>query len=82
MPTIWSAGGIRVAFASNDCPEREHAHAIVGQGQAKFWIVPAVELDRNHRLTQTELRAARNLVEERRIECVDYWRRHCSELQG
>jgi uncharacterized protein DUF4160 len=77
MPTVFDEAGVRVAFASNDCPEPPHVHAIVESREAKFWLVPVVELDENHGLTRAELRTATRLINDRRIDCLDRWWRHC-----
>jgi hypothetical protein len=66
-----------VAFASNDCPERPHVHAIVGRGQAKFWLEPDAELEGNHGLTKSELQSATRVIRERRADCLTFWHRHC-----
>ena len=79
MPTIHSERGIRIAFASNDCPERPHVHAIVGRAQAKFWLVPDVELEGNHGLTKSELQTAARTVRERREDCLAFWHKHCGQ---
>jgi hypothetical protein len=77
MPTIFRKRGVRVAFASNDCPERPHVHAIVGRAQAKLWLDPNVELEGNHGLTKSELQTAARITRERRAECLAFWHRHC-----
>jgi Domain of unknown function (DUF4160) len=80
MPTVLVHGELRIAFASNDCPEPPHVHAIVGRGQAKFWLEPMTRLDKNHGLTRNQLRTARILIDERHGECLAAWWRHCPPI--
>lgn len=53
-----------------------HIHIYSANGEAKFWIEPAVELARNYGLSSQELTEIRSTIEERSDEIADSWRRH------
>jgi hypothetical protein len=52
-----------------------HVHVISPDGEAKFWLEPAIELATHQGLSATELNELRNIVEERQNEIRDHWRR-------
>jgi hypothetical protein len=45
-------------------------------GEAKFWIEPEIELARNYRLSDQDLRRALQLVVDHEQEIRDAWQRH------
>jgi hypothetical protein len=45
-------------------------------GEAKFWLEPAVELALSKGLKATELTELKRVVEERQNEIRDHWQRH------
>jgi len=48
-PTIFRAGGFRFYFFSRE-ETRMHVHAQSGDGEAKFWLEPEIELAVNYNL--------------------------------
>ena len=46
MPTIFRHDGFRFFFYSNEGDPREplHVHVIKGEGEAKFWLSPAISV--------------------------------------
>lgn len=44
VPTLLVFGGLRFFFFSNEGMEPPHVHVEAGDGAAKFWLEPAVEL--------------------------------------
>ena len=74
-PTIFQGRGFRFFFFSRE-ERRMHVHAIGPRGEAKFWLEPEVELARNYRLTATELRLVKELIEEHEDEIKAAWRKH------
>jgi hypothetical protein len=54
-PTIFRQGGYRFFFFSKE-ETRMHVHVICADGEAKFWLEPEIELARNFRLSQAQLR--------------------------
>lgn len=53
-----------------------HVHVISAQGEAKFWLEPAIELAQNYGLRTGELRLVKDLIEERKDEIESAWRKH------
>ena len=76
-PTILRVRGFRFYFFSRAEP-RPHVHVQHAEGEAKFWIVPAVELHANYGLKAKRLAEAQNLVEEHANEIRKAWARHFS----
>ena len=50
-PTVFKESGYRFFFFSRE-EKRIHVHVISGDGEAKFWLEPEVELAKNHRKRQ------------------------------
>lgn len=53
-----------------------HVHVLGQQGEAKFWLEPAIELAANHGLPSHELATAVKLIEEHQDEFRHAWNRH------
>lgn len=74
-PTVFRAGGFRFYFFSREEP-RMHVHAQSADGEAKFWLEPAVELAVNYNLKEKDLSKIRQLVEEHKDEIWAAWVKH------
>jgi hypothetical protein len=74
-PTILSYRNYRFFFFSREEP-RMHVHVISPDGEAKFWLEPAIELAVSHGLSSTELHELHHIIEERQHEFRENWRRH------
>jgi uncharacterized protein DUF4160 len=74
-PTILRVKGFRFYFFSRE-EARPHVHVQHAEGEAKFWIEPAVELHANFGLKAKRLAEAQKLVEEHLNEIRDAWARH------
>lgn len=74
-PTVFRAKGYRFFFFSRE-ESRMHVHVISGDGEAKFWIEPEIQLANNHGYTRNQLREIEALVENHRDELVSAWRQH------
>jgi len=74
-PTIFRENGFRYFFFSREEP-RMHVHVYSGDGEAKFWLEPEIELARNYRLSRTQLKIAEKTIEERYDELVEAWKKH------
>ena len=74
-PTVFRWKAYRFFFFSRE-EERMHVHATCADGEAKFWLEPEVGLARNYGLGAAQLREVRNVVEERRDEISEAWRKH------
>lgn len=56
--------------------ERLHIHVQSADGEAKFWLDPAIELARNYQLSDQDLSRVLQLVVDHEQEIRDAWRRH------
>jgi diadenosine tetraphosphate (Ap4A) HIT family hydrolase len=74
-PTIFRAKGFRFFFFSRE-ETRVHVHVICGDGEAKYWLEPAIELAKNSRLSQSQLNEIKQLVEEHQDEFKSAWKKH------
>ena len=74
-PTVFYEKGYRFFFFSREEP-RMHVHVISGDGEAKFWLEPEIELAKNSRYTRKHLKAIETLIEERRDELAHAWHSH------
>jgi Domain of unknown function (DUF4160) len=74
-PTVLRVRGFRFYFFSREEP-RAHVHVQHAQGEAKFWIEPAVELHANYGLKAKQLAEAERLTEEHVDEIRRAWAKH------
>ena len=74
-PTVFRQGRYRFYFYSREEPRR-HVHVQSPDGDAKFWLEPAIALAQNAGLSARELRAVQPLIEERADELHIAWNRH------
>ncbi len=76
-PTIFRAAGYRFFFFSRE-ETRMHVHVVSGDGEAKFWLEPEIELAKNIRLSRQQLKAIEILIEEHNNELTRAWQQHFS----
>ena len=50
-----------------------HVHIHCGDGEAKFWLEPQIELVRNYRLSRPRLREIERIIEEHYDELRTAW---------
>lgn len=74
-PTVFQVEGLRFFFFSLEEP-RVHVHVMSGDGEAKIWLKPVVEVARNHGLRPKDLRMAVRIIREREDEIREAWERH------
>ena len=74
-PTVFSEKGYRFHFFSLE-EERMHVHVACSEGDAKFWLEPEVEVAMAKGLSRHRLNEIRKIVEDRRDELTNAWRRH------
>ena len=53
-----------------------HVHVACANGEAKFWLEPAIELAKNYHLTKSQLRQAEQKIQAHYDELCTAWRRH------
>ena len=53
-----------------------HVHIRSQDGEAKYWLEPRIELAKNYRLSQIQLRQIEAIVEAHRDELVEAWKKY------
>ena len=53
-----------------------HVHIVSGDGEAKFWLEPEIELAKNYHYTRVQLKLVEKLIEERQHELISAWKEH------
>ena len=74
-PTVLREGGFRFYFFSREEP-RAHVHVYCGDGEAKFWLEPAIELAQNYGLDDPQLRLAEEVIRTHQEVIRAAWRKH------
>jgi hypothetical protein len=75
IPTVFKWKGYRFYFFSRE-ERRPHIHVFCGDGEAKFWVQPDVEMPKNYRLSATQLAELEKIIREKRNEIINAWDRH------
>ena len=76
-PTIHREKGYRFFFFSREEP-RMHIHVYCGDGEAKFWLEPQIELAKNYRLSRAQIREIEQIMEAHHDEFKTAWKEHLS----
>ena len=74
-PTVFQEDGYRFFFFSRE-ETRMHVHIYCGDGEAKFWLKPQIELARNHGLSRKQLKNIEMIIEKRKDEITNAWQKH------
>jgi hypothetical protein len=74
-PTVFRHKSFRFFFFSRE-ESRMHIHVSSPEGEAKFWIEPAVALCDNYRISPRALRELKAIIESRKNEIIDAWKKH------
>lgn len=74
-PTIFREKGYRFFFFSRE-ETRKHVHVISGDGEAKYWLEPTIQLATYSAYNQKQLREIESLIEEHRDELINAWHEH------
>ena len=53
-----------------------HIHVFSAEGEAKYWLEPAVELAQNRGIPPREITVVHNIIERRKDEITAAWRKH------
>jgi len=75
MPVILRCKGFTFFFYSNEGNPLEPAHIHVrsADGEAKFWLSPEVQLDRNHGYSAKALKEIAAIVQAHKAELERAW---------
>ena len=74
-PTVFREDEYRFYFFSRE-ESRMHVHVYCGNGEAKFWLEPEIELARNHGLSRKQLKKIEDITEERQDEIKACWQNY------
>ena len=74
-PTLFREKGYRFFFFSREEP-RTHVHVYCGDGEAKFWLEPHIELAKNFRLSRTQIKEIEAIIEGHYDELRRAWKEH------
>jgi hypothetical protein len=74
-PTVFREKGYRFFFFSRE-ETRMHVHVVSADGEAKYWLEPELELARNYRFDQQQIRQIQSILERHRDEVIGAWREH------
>ena len=74
-PTVFRKNGYRFFFFSRE-ETRMHVHVVSGDGEAKFWLKPDIELSKNHRYSRQQLKEIGLLIEDYYDELTSAWQEH------
>ncbi len=76
-PTVFRESGYRFFFFSRE-EARMHVHILSGDGEAKFWLEPEIELAKNCNYSRKRLKEIELLVETHYHELISAWAKHFS----
>jgi hypothetical protein len=74
-PTVFREKGYRFFFFSRE-EKRMHVHVVSGEGEAKFWLEPKIELASNYHYSRWKLREIETLIEVHIDELIGAWKQH------
>ena len=74
-PTVFREKGYRFFFFSRE-ETRMHVHVISGDGEAKYWLEPEIELSKQSKYSNKQLSEIKSLVEEHKDEIITAWKEH------
>lgn len=53
-----------------------HVHVVSGDGEAKYWLNPSIEICKVHRYSAKQLKQIESLIEEHEDELISAWQQH------
>ena len=74
-PTVFRVGPYRFYFFSRE-EEKSHVHVTCPDGEAKFWLAPAISLAASTGLSSKQVKDIHKIVESRRDEIAKAWNEH------
>ena len=76
-PTVFREDGYRFFFFSRE-ESRVHVHVVSGDGEAKFWLKPEIELAKSYHYSGKQLKDIESLIEVHYNELIGAWQQHFS----
>ena len=76
-PTVFKECGYRFFFFSRE-EERMHVHVLSGDGEAKFWLKPEIELAKNYNYSRRQLKEIKSLIEAHYGKLTSSWEQRFS----
>jgi hypothetical protein len=67
--------GYRFFFFSRE-ETRMHVHVYCGDGEAKIWLEPEIELAKNYGLSRLQLKQIEEIIEDHYNELTNAWQQH------
>lgn len=74
-PTIFRERGYRFFFFSRE-ESRMHVHVYCGDGEAKYWLEPGIEIAKNYNLSNGQLAQIERIIEVHYDELTNAWREY------
>ena len=74
-PTVFREQGYRFFFFSRE-EERMHVHVVSGDGEAKFWLEPTLELAKNYHYSTKQIKLIESLIEIHYDDLKSAWKHH------
>ena len=74
-PIVLREQGYRVVFFSRE-EERMHVHVVSGDGEAKFWLEPSLELATNYHYSPKQIKLIESLIEAHYDDLTSAWKHH------
>ena len=53
-----------------------HVHIFSGEGEAKFWLTPEIELAKNYHFSPKQLKVVESLIKDHFDELCSAWKQH------
>ena len=78
MPKVLLLKGYSFFFYSNEGNEPEHIHVSKADSDAKFWLVPVIELEYSDGFGVSDLRNIRAIIDGNRDLLLEKWNEHFS----
>jgi diadenosine tetraphosphate (Ap4A) HIT family hydrolase len=76
-PTVYRENGYRYFFFSKE-EERIHIHIVSGDGEAKFWLKPEIDLAKNYNYSAKQLKEIESVIKKHYDEFINEWKKHFS----
>jgi len=53
-----------------------HVHVVSGDGEAKYWLEPKIEIAKNYHYSPKQLKLISSLIEQHKNELANAWKYH------